>query len=59
MISISDNRHVVWDRKNGLKILLDKFIPPGLIVVLHADCPAKTDLFCIFISADLKRIPVL
>ena len=58
MVSISYDRHIIWNCKYRFIIFLDKIILFGLFIILYTDRTTKTDFLCILVTTDFKRIAI-
>ena len=58
MIAIAHNRHIVWDRHDGLITLMDELCV-AVSGILGAHIATELDLIRVFRSAQLERVAVL
>ena len=56
MITISNDRHIIWNCHNRLVILLNKYIFTCCRVFLKTDISTETYFFCVLFTAYFKRI---
>ena len=56
MVTISNDRHIIWNCHNRLVILLNEYIFTCCRIFLKTDISTKAYFFCVLFTANFKRI---